>query len=56
MRTIIEGARIAKPYEVAEMTEDDFYEFKGLSKQVRNLDTTTDGEKGQMDTDPYSKL
>ena len=45
LATIIEGARITKPYEVAEMTEDDFFDFKELSKQVRNLDTTTDGEK-----------
>ena len=45
LATIIEGARIAKPYEVAEMTEDDFFDFKELSKQVRNIDTTNDGEE-----------
>ena len=45
LATIIEGARIAKPYEVTQMTEDDFFDFKELSKQTRNLDTTTDWEK-----------
>ena len=45
LATIIEGARIANPYEVTEMTKNDFFDFKDLSTKVRNLDMTSDGEK-----------
>ena len=36
---------MAKPYQITEMTEDDFFGFKDLSRQVRNLDITSHGEK-----------
>ena len=45
LSAIIQLARRLKPYKVAEIASDDFFDFKHLAVQIRNLDVDTEGSK-----------
>ncbi|GFS27495.1 DNA repair protein rhp54 [Elysia marginata] len=48
--TVARGPRRNKrPYAVKEMTAQDFFHFKAISKEIKNLDNDEDGEKSEMD-------
>ena len=45
LSTIFQTARRSNPYIVKDMTSDDFFDFKDLTTQIRNLEIDTTGSK-----------
>ena len=45
LSTLIHTARRSHPYVVTDMASDDFFDFKDLTTQIRNLEVDTDGSK-----------